>query len=119
MIFIKHFKIILFFCKFSCRWIRFNSINFITIAAYIIKKLTSSTELSALQQKWTNLGLPGTCPIVLNDYYIDLSLNGGFGDTRPSARVSLANLNESDYAAIGRAIRRMLDEYFARYRDQA
>jgi aspartate 4-decarboxylase len=44
---------------------------------------------------------------------------GGFGDTRPSARVSLANLNESDYAAIGRAIRRMLDEYFARYQKQA
>jgi aspartate 4-decarboxylase len=44
---------------------------------------------------------------------------GGFGDTRPSARVSLANLNESDYAAIGRAIRRLLDEYFARYRKKA
>jgi aspartate 4-decarboxylase len=44
---------------------------------------------------------------------------GGFGDTHPSARVSLANLNESDYAAIGRAIRQMLDEYFARYRKQS
>jgi hypothetical protein len=33
--------------------------------------------------------------------------------------VSLANLNESDYAAIGLAIRRMLDEYFARYQKQA
>jgi len=39
----------------------------------------------------------------------------GFGDTRPAARVSLANLNESDYAAIGTAIRRLLDEYWARF----
>jgi len=40
---------------------------------------------------------------------------GGFGDTRPAARVSLANLNESAYAAIGTAIRRLLDEYYARF----
>ena len=39
----------------------------------------------------------------------------GFGDTAPSARVSLANLNESDYAAIGRAIRRLLDDYYERF----
>jgi aspartate 4-decarboxylase len=39
----------------------------------------------------------------------------GFGDTAPSVRVSLANLNESDYAAIGRAIRRLLDDYYARF----
>ena len=41
---------------------------------------------------------------------------GGFGDTRPSARVSLANLNEADYAAIGKAIRNLLDEYFERFK---
>jgi len=43
----------------------------------------------------------------------------GFGDTRPSARVSLANLNEADYAAIGRAARSMLDEYYARYQNKS
>ncbi len=36
---------------------------------------------------------------------------GGFGDTHPSARVSLANLNEYEYAAIGKAIRKLLDGY--------
>jgi len=39
----------------------------------------------------------------------------GFGDQAPSARVSLANLNESDYAAIGRAVRNLLDDYYHRY----
>ena len=43
----------------------------------------------------------------------------GFGDTRPSARVSLANLNESDYAAIGKAIRNLLDDYYAERADFA
>jgi aspartate 4-decarboxylase len=42
----------------------------------------------------------------------------GFGDTRPSARVSLANLNESDYAAIGKAIRNLLDDYYARFQQR-
>ena len=37
----------------------------------------------------------------------------GFGATHPSGRVSLANLNEYDYANIGRAIRKMASEYFA------
>jgi len=48
----------------------------------IVKSLTSSAELTALQTKWANLGLPGSCPIALNDRYIDLNLNSGFGDTR-------------------------------------
>jgi aspartate 4-decarboxylase len=39
----------------------------------------------------------------------------GFGDTHPSARASLANLNEYEYAAIGRAIRKLLDEYYGKY----
>jgi hypothetical protein len=42
----------------------------------------------------------------------------GFGDTAPSARVSLANLNESDYAAIGTAIRRLLDDYYERFKNK-
>ncbi|OUJ12349.1 bifunctional aspartate transaminase/aspartate 4-decarboxylase [Acetobacter okinawensis] len=39
----------------------------------------------------------------------------GFAVKRPSARASLANLNEYQYAAIGTALRRMAEEYYARY----
>jgi aspartate 4-decarboxylase len=39
----------------------------------------------------------------------------GFGTQHPSGRVSLANLNESDYVQIGRAMRRLLEEYVERY----
>ncbi|GAN68412.1 bifunctional aspartate transaminase/aspartate 4-decarboxylase [Acetobacter orleanensis] len=40
----------------------------------------------------------------------------GFAVRRPSARASLANLNEYQYAAIGAALRRMADEYYERYK---
>ncbi|MVV47024.1 bifunctional aspartate transaminase/aspartate 4-decarboxylase [Pseudomonas sp. PB120] len=36
----------------------------------------------------------------------------GFGTPHPSWRVSLANLNEYDYANIGRAIRKLAQEYY-------
>jgi aspartate 4-decarboxylase len=39
----------------------------------------------------------------------------GFGTQHPSGRVSLANLNESDYRQIGRAMRRLIEEYVERY----
>jgi aspartate 4-decarboxylase len=39
----------------------------------------------------------------------------GFGTQHPSGRVSLANLNESDYKAIGRAMRSLMAEYVERY----
>jgi aspartate 4-decarboxylase len=39
----------------------------------------------------------------------------GFGTQHPSGRESLANLNESDYVKIGRAIRTLLGEYVDRY----
>jgi len=39
----------------------------------------------------------------------------GFGDTHPSARVSLANLNEYEYAAIGKSIRKLLDDYYEKF----
>ncbi|MBM3116051.1 bifunctional aspartate transaminase/aspartate 4-decarboxylase [Jeongeupia naejangsanensis] len=39
----------------------------------------------------------------------------GFGTTNPSGRVSLANLNESDYARIGAAIRKIAAEAHAVY----
>ncbi|VXB15663.1 Bifunctional aspartate aminotransferase and L-aspartate beta-decarboxylase [Burkholderia sp. 8Y] len=42
----------------------------------------------------------------------------GFGTQHPSGRVSLANLNESDYMQIGRAIRKMMDEHVAQFNAQ-
>jgi aspartate 4-decarboxylase len=40
----------------------------------------------------------------------------GFATPHPSARVSLANLNEADYARIGRTILSMMDDYADEYR---
>lgn len=40
----------------------------------------------------------------------------GFGSDRPSGRASLANLNEYEYAAIGRALRRLADELYEQYK---
>lgn len=39
----------------------------------------------------------------------------GFGAEHPSARVSLANLNETDYIKIGKAVRSLMDKYVKRY----
>ena len=39
----------------------------------------------------------------------------GFGTQHRSGRISLANLNESDYRKIGRALRKLMDEYVERY----
>jgi aspartate 4-decarboxylase len=39
----------------------------------------------------------------------------GFGTTHPSWRVSLANLNEYDYANIGKAIRKLALEYYEKF----
>ncbi|MFI4949385.1 MAG: bifunctional aspartate transaminase/aspartate 4-decarboxylase, partial [Alphaproteobacteria bacterium] len=39
----------------------------------------------------------------------------GFGMPHPSARVSLANLNELDYARMGRIIRKMMEDYASEY----
>jgi aspartate 4-decarboxylase len=40
----------------------------------------------------------------------------GFGTPHPSARISLANLNEEDYVKIGRIIRNIMQEYVDEYR---
>ncbi len=42
----------------------------------------------------------------------------GFGTPHPSGRVSLANLNESDYRKIGRAVRKLTEEYVRRYNEE-
>ena len=39
----------------------------------------------------------------------------GFGTLHPSARVSLANLNEVDYTKIGRVIRTLAEEYYQEF----
>jgi aspartate 4-decarboxylase len=39
----------------------------------------------------------------------------GFGDLHPSARASLANLNEYDYVKMGAIIRSLADEYFREF----
>jgi aspartate 4-decarboxylase len=41
----------------------------------------------------------------------------GFGTAHPSGRVSLANLNESDYRKIGIAVRKLTEEYVERYNE--
>lgn len=40
----------------------------------------------------------------------------GFGTETSSGRISLANLNEYEYAAIGRTLRQMAEEYHAEYK---
>ena len=52
---------------------------------------------------------------IANEAGIVLMPGSGFGDTHPSVRVSLANLNEYNYAAIGTAVRKLLDEYYEKY----
>jgi aspartate 4-decarboxylase len=42
----------------------------------------------------------------------------GFGMPHPSARISLANLNEEDYVKIGRIIRNIMQEYVEEYREE-
>ncbi|SOZ35873.1 bifunctional aspartate transaminase/aspartate 4-decarboxylase [Cupriavidus neocaledonicus] len=41
----------------------------------------------------------------------------GFGTRHPSGRVSLANLNEADYAKIGRSIRKLFESYVEKYNE--
>lgn len=47
-----------------------------------------------------------------------LMSGGGFGDVHDSARVSLANLNEYQYTAIGKAVRKLLDGYHERFQKE-
>lgn len=43
----------------------------------------------------------------------------GFGTQHASGRASLANLNEYEYARIGRSLRKMADDYYARWKAKA
>ncbi|QHI96141.1 bifunctional aspartate transaminase/aspartate 4-decarboxylase [Aristophania vespae] len=42
----------------------------------------------------------------------------GFGAKRPAGRVSLANLNEVQYIAIGRSLRKMAEEYYVLFQKE-
>jgi aspartate/methionine/tyrosine aminotransferase len=42
----------------------------------------------------------------------------GFGTQQPAARASLANLNEYEYAAIGRSLRGMADQSYDEFKRQ-
>lgn len=68
-------------------------------AAWMIARLKPSELLFRLAEETGVVLLPGR----------------GFGTRSASARVSLANLNESDYANIGRSIRRLATECHAEF----
>ncbi|MES2030323.1 MAG: bifunctional aspartate transaminase/aspartate 4-decarboxylase [Pseudomonadota bacterium] len=68
-------------------------------AAWIKKKFSHGDLLFRIADKTGIVMLPGR----------------GFGTKQPSGRVSLANLNEYEYARIGRALRQMADEYFEEF----
>ena len=69
----------------------------VEFSQWLLKKLKPNEALFRLAEETGVILLPGR----------------GFGTTHPSGRVSLANLNEYDYANIGRAIRNMASEFFA------
>ena len=69
----------------------------VEFSQWLLKKLKPNEALFRLAEETGVILLPGR----------------GFGTTHPSGRVSLANLNEYDYANIGRAIRSMASEFFA------
>jgi len=71
-------------------------------AAWLLKREISIEFLFRLARETSVVLLPGK----------------GFEDTHPSARVSLANLRENDYIAIGKCTRKVLDEYYQEWKSQ-
>ena len=70
---------------------------------WILTRLQPNEALFRIAQETSIVLLPGR----------------GFGGTHASGRVSLANLNEYDYANIGKSIRGMASEFFARFGQEA
>ncbi|MDY7578953.1 bifunctional aspartate transaminase/aspartate 4-decarboxylase [Herbaspirillum sp. RTI4] len=68
-------------------------------ATWMLKLLKPNEALFRLAEETGVILLPGR----------------GFGTQHQSARVSLANLNEYDYANIGRSIRKMAAEFYAQF----
>lgn len=52
---------------------------------------------------------------IANETGIVMLPGSGFGTQTPAGRISLANLNEFEYAMIGRALRKMVEIYYNRY----
>ena len=52
---------------------------------------------------------------IANDTGIVLLPGSGFGTLQPAGRAALANLNEYEYANVGRSLRAMADQVFAHY----
>ncbi|ABS61718.1 aminotransferase class I and II [Parvibaculum lavamentivorans DS-1] len=68
-------------------------------AAWVKKEFSANELLFRIAEETGTVLLPGR----------------GFGMDHPAGRASLANLNEYEYAAIGRSLRKMADEYYAEY----
>ncbi|QKJ85191.1 aspartate 4-decarboxylase [Paramixta manurensis] len=68
-------------------------------AAWVKKNIVPTELLFKIAEETGIVMLPGT----------------GFGTQKPAGRISLANLNEYEYAAIGKALRGMLEQYFDIY----
>ena len=52
-------------------------------------------------------------------YGVVLMPGKGFGALNPSVRVSLANLIETDYAKIGKALRKMMSDYYQIFQEES
>ncbi|EXL06200.1 bifunctional aspartate transaminase/aspartate 4-decarboxylase [Brucella anthropi] len=65
-------------------------------AAWVKKNISPTELLFRIADETGIVMLPGT----------------GFGTLQPAGRISLANLNEYEYAAIGRSLRRMAEEVY-------
>lgn len=72
------------------------------VAKWAVKKLKPNEALFRIAQRSGVVLLPGK----------------GFGTPHPSGRVSLANLNEYDYANIGKALREMAADYYEQFQAQ-
>ncbi|WP_342754072.1 bifunctional aspartate transaminase/aspartate 4-decarboxylase [Pantoea sp. MBD-2R] len=68
-------------------------------AAWVNKTLNPTDLLFRIAEETGIVMLPGT----------------GFGTLKPAGRISLANLNEYEYAAIGKALRQMMEHYYKEY----
>lgn len=56
----------------------------------------STAMASSMATKWSELGLPGTCPILSGDRYIDLDIDGGNPDIRSSFTATSATVKSTD-----------------------
>ncbi|MGU3494236.1 bifunctional aspartate transaminase/aspartate 4-decarboxylase [Xanthobacteraceae bacterium A53D] len=72
-------------------------------ASWIVKRASAGDLLFRIADETGIVLLPGR----------------GFGTQQPAGRASLANLNEYEYAAIGRALRGLAEEFYAEFKTRA